>query len=70
MTYPDLLQDINTRSRQAQIKATLSANAELLTIYWDVGRLIDQRQNKKGWGSKIIPQLSKDVRNELLPCNA
>ena len=65
MTYPELLQDIKTRIRQAQIKATMSANAEMLALYWDVGRLIDQRQHEKGWGSKIIPKLSKDIRNEL-----
>jgi predicted nuclease of restriction endonuclease-like (RecB) superfamily len=65
MTYPELLQDIKTRIRQSQIKATMSVNSEMLALYWDVGRLIHQRQNEKGWGAKIIPQLSKDIRNEL-----
>jgi predicted nuclease of restriction endonuclease-like (RecB) superfamily len=65
MTYPELLRDIKNRVRKAQIKATMSVNAEMLALYWDIGRLIDQRQSEKGWGSKIIPQLSRDVRNEL-----
>jgi hypothetical protein len=65
MTYPELLQDIKIRIRQAQIKATLSVNAEMLALYWDVGRLIDQRQSEKGWGKSVIPRLSKDIRNEL-----
>jgi len=65
MTYPELLQDIKIRIRQAQIKATMSVNAEMLALYWDIGRMIDQRQSEEGWGAQIIPRLSKDVHNEL-----
>jgi len=36
MTYPELIQDIKTRIRQAQIKATMSVNSEMLALYWDV----------------------------------
>jgi predicted nuclease of restriction endonuclease-like (RecB) superfamily len=65
MTYPELLQDIKIRIRQAQIKATMSVNAEMLTLFWDIGRMIDQRQSEEGWGKNVIPRLSKDIRNEL-----
>jgi hypothetical protein len=41
MAYPELLQDIKIRIRQAQIKATMSVNAEMLALYWDVWRMID-----------------------------
>jgi len=65
MTYPELLQDIKIRIRRAQIKATMSVNAEMLALYWDVGRIISQRQTEEGWGKNVIPRLSKDIRNEL-----
>lgn len=64
-TYPALLAEIKDRIRRAQIRATLSANAEMLALYWDIGRIIDERQNLEGWGTSIIPRLSKDIRNEL-----
>lgn len=65
MTYQELLKDIKGRIRQAQVKAAMSANAEMLMLYWDIGRMIDARQNTEGWGSGIIPRLAKDIRNEL-----
>jgi len=63
--YASLQDDIKHRIRQAQTKAVLSANREMLLLYWDVGRMIDQRQKKEGWGTGVIPKLSSDLRNEL-----
>ena len=63
--YGGLLTDINDRIRQAQTKATLSANTEMILMYWDIGRMIQQRQQMEGWGTGIIPRLSRDIRNEL-----
>ena len=63
--YANLLSDIKTRIRLAQVKATLSANAEMIKMYWDIGRMIHKRQQQEGWSAAIIPHLSKDLRNEL-----
>jgi predicted nuclease of restriction endonuclease-like (RecB) superfamily len=63
--YSELLTEIKTRIRHAQIKATLSANTEMILMYWDIGRMIQEKQDREGWGAGIIPQLSKDIRNEL-----
>ncbi|MDD2337606.1 MAG: PDDEXK nuclease domain-containing protein [Geobacteraceae bacterium] len=63
--YAGLLGDIKTRIRQAQIKATLSANAEMILMYWDIGRMILERQKREGWGAAVIPRLSRDIRNDL-----
>lgn len=63
--YRDLLGDIKTRVRQAQHRAALSANAEMLFMYWDIGRLIAARQEKEGWGAGVIPRLAADLKNEL-----
>lgn len=65
MLYGKLLGDIKTRIRQAQVKAALSANAEMIAMYWDVGRMIYERQQHEGWGTGVIPRLAKDIRNEL-----
>jgi predicted nuclease of restriction endonuclease-like (RecB) superfamily len=37
----------------------------MIMMYWDIGRMIDERQKAEGWGARIIPRLSKDIRNEL-----
>lgn len=61
----DLLQDIKRRIAEAQTRAILSVNAELIRLYWDIGQLIDQRQQEEGWGTGFIPKLSTDIRNEI-----
>lgn len=63
--YNGLLADIKNRIRHAQVRAAVSANAEMILMYWDIGRMIHQRQQMEGWGAGIIPKLAKDIRNEL-----
>ena len=63
--YRDLLGDIKSRVRQAQHRAALSANAEMIRLYWDIGRMIAARQQQEGWGSGVIPRLAVDLKNDL-----
>ncbi len=65
MDYASLLTEVKARIRSGRVRATLSANAEMLAMYWDIGRLIDRRQKSEGWGAAVIPRLSRDIRNEL-----
>jgi len=63
--YGGLLADVKTRIRQAQTRAVLAVNAGLVHLYWDIGRLIADRQQQAGWGAGVIPRLAQDLRNEL-----
>jgi predicted nuclease of restriction endonuclease-like (RecB) superfamily len=56
---------IKSRIRSAQAKAALSANAEMIAMYWDIGRMIHNRQVEEGWGAGVIPRLAADLKNEL-----
>src|SRR5438876_5927026 len=63
--FPHLLKEVRARIQQAQTRAILSANAELVRLYWDIGRLIDVRQRQESWGAGVIPRLARDLHNEL-----
>jgi predicted nuclease of restriction endonuclease-like (RecB) superfamily len=63
--YAPLLAEIKARVQSARIKAGLAANRELLALYWDIGRLILDRQRKEGWGAKVIDRLSIDLQREF-----
>lgn len=65
LTYTSLLADIKSRIQSAQAKAMFAVNAELIHLYWDIGRLLDARQAQEGWGAAVIPRLARDIRNEL-----
>ncbi len=63
--YQSLLEDIKKRIRQGQTKAILAANSELITMYWDIGKMILLRQQNEGWGTHIIRNLVIDMKNEI-----
>ncbi len=63
--YGPLLADIKNRVQAARIRAGLAANRELLALYWDIGRLILDRQHREGWGTKVIDRLSADLQREF-----
>lgn len=63
--YGQLLSEIKIRIRRGQTRAMWSANAEMIATYWDVGRMISNRQDKEGWGAGVLPRLAKDLHNEL-----
>lgn len=63
--YPGLLTEIKQRIRQAQTRAVLAVNAELICLYWEIGQMLDARQKSEGWGAAVIPRLAKDLHNEL-----
>jgi predicted nuclease of restriction endonuclease-like (RecB) superfamily len=63
--YSALLGDIKQRVRRAQVRAVLAVNAELIRLYWDIGAVINSQQSVEGWGARVIPQLARDLHNEL-----
>lgn len=63
--YKDLLGGIKARVRQGQTKVFQTANAEMLATYWDIGKMIHERQQQEGWGKGVIPRLAADLKNEL-----
>ncbi|HVT29111.1 MAG TPA: PDDEXK nuclease domain-containing protein [Lacipirellulaceae bacterium] len=63
--YASMLAEIKARVGAARTKASLAANRELLTLYWDIGRMILKRQERDGWGAKVIDRLSRDLQREF-----
>jgi predicted nuclease of restriction endonuclease-like (RecB) superfamily len=59
--YQALLQSIKIRVQQAQLKAVVAVNTELIVLYWQIGKEILARQEKEGWGTKVIDRLSADL---------
>jgi predicted nuclease of restriction endonuclease-like (RecB) superfamily len=63
--YAALLAEVKQRVRAAQVKAALSANRELILLYWHIGRVVVAAQNDKGYGKKVVEMLSADLRREF-----
>ena len=60
--YPAFIQAIKEKIASERIKSVLSANADMVLMYWDIGRSILERQKNEGWGAKIIDRMSYDLK--------
>jgi predicted nuclease of restriction endonuclease-like (RecB) superfamily len=59
--YQAFLRNIKTRVQQAQLRAVVAVNKELILLYWYIGKEILARQEKEGWGTQVIDRLSADL---------
>jgi len=62
INYAAWLSELKTRIHQAQQRASLNVNRELVLLYWQIGRDICERQEEQGWGAKVIDRLARDLR--------
>lgn len=63
--YMRFLNDLKARIRAAQVKAALSVNRELISLYWHIGESIVSRQRDEGWGKGVVERLAADLRREF-----
>ncbi len=63
--YEVFLLEIKEKIHQAQYEAMKQVNKTLLTLYWEIGRSIVEKQKEHGWGKSIVETLSKDLQNEF-----
>jgi predicted nuclease of restriction endonuclease-like (RecB) superfamily len=63
--YLDFLSDLKARIQARQARAVLAVNRELITLYWEIGQQIVERQEKAGWGDAVLTQLERDLKKEM-----
>ena len=64
--YGRLLRSVKDRIRVAQYTALKAVNRQLIELYWDIGRMIVERQRGRTWGKAIVERLARDLQGEFL----
>lgn len=59
--YTEWRKDIENLIEISKLRTAINVNTDMLTLYWSIGEQIIEKQEKLGWGKKIIEQLSKDL---------
>jgi len=62
-TYKQWITELKGKIRSVQIKAAIAVNSTLIEFYWELGKMINERQTV--WGSKFLETLSKDLQDEF-----
>ena len=60
--YSNVLGEIKRRIENERLRTVMAANAAMVLLYWDIGRLILDRQDLEGWGARVIDRLAADLR--------
>ena len=60
--YVTVVESIKEQIRCAKHKAILNANKEMLILYWNIGKIINEHST---WGSKFLKNLSEEIKNEF-----
>ena len=63
--YQAFLKEIKEKILKAQYKALKAVNRELISLNWDIGKSIVEKQEELGWGKSVVETLSKDLQNEF-----
>lgn len=63
--YEALVSDLKSRVRAARSRATLAVNAELIGLYWEIGRGIIERQRGSEWGSGVLDRVAAELKREF-----
>jgi predicted nuclease of restriction endonuclease-like (RecB) superfamily len=61
--YASVLEELKRKIQTERLRITLSANAAMVLLYWDIGKGILTQQDQQGWGARIIDRLSADLKD-------
>ena len=57
--------EILTIISNAQARALASVNRELITMYWEIGRIVSEKTASDGWGKSTVSSLSAFLQSKL-----
>lgn len=63
--YKIWINELKKQVRSVQIKAAIAVNSALIEFYWDLGKMISEKQEFYNWGDKLIDQISLDLKEEF-----
>jgi predicted nuclease of restriction endonuclease-like (RecB) superfamily len=63
--FYDFVIQVKEKIRKAQYESLKAVNRELLSLYWDLGELIVQKQEAHSWGKSVVEELAKELEKEF-----
>ncbi|MEN9609731.1 MAG: hypothetical protein RLZZ628_545 [Bacteroidota bacterium] len=60
--YQQLVAEVTKRVQSGQLAAFRAVNKELIELYWDLGKMILDRQEQNAWGNAVVELLAKDLQ--------
>lgn len=64
-SYATFIDELKKTIRSTRVSVTLQANAQLIMMYWHIGKMILDAQESEGWGARVIDRISLDLRESF-----
>lgn len=64
--YGVFLKEVKQRIKFAQYAALQAVNKELINLYWDIGKIIVEKQKQEKWGKSVVERLAGDLQKEFV----
>lgn len=63
--YDEILRQAVAEIRTARTLIAKQVNSTTNSVYWSLGKLLSERQIAEGYGSRVVKQLSVDLKSEF-----
>lgn len=61
-SYLQFIEEIKKEIRKQRVSVVMNANTSMICLYWNIGKAVLEKQEKEGWGTKVIDRMSKDLK--------
>lgn len=65
-TFLEFFADIKQQIKEARYRALKVVNKEKITLYWNIGKTICERQQQYGWGKSVVELLAVELQKEFV----
>lgn len=62
-SYLRFIEEIKKEIQTQRISIVMKANFDMICLYWKIGKEILKKQEKEGWGAKVIDRMAKDLKD-------
>ena len=63
--YGEMLRQAISQIRTARVLIAKQVNSSTQSVYWNLGKLLSEKQLQEGYGSGVVKQLSIDLKSEF-----
>lgn len=63
--YKSFLQEVKNKIKATRLQAALAVNQEIIKFYWEIGKMIIEKQKVSNWGDKLVEVLALDLKRSF-----
>ena len=63
--YRKWITELKDSIQQSQASTQIRVNADMLILYWYIGKQLEEKIELEGWGAKIIDKISTDLQKSF-----